>query len=108
MDRKIINGPGYCAVTEDGQLMEFIPYEENDLNGAVLLGRIDRMMPGMNCAFVDIGRKRNGFLPLNEESGSFTGGRKRRIPDKGYHDSGQSLYYDAHEQVCRCQRPRQR
>ena len=77
MDRKIINGPGYCAVTEDGQLMEFIPYEENDLNGAVLLGRIDRMMPGMNCAFVDIGRKRNGFLPLNEESGSFTGGNIR-------------------------------
>lgn len=74
MNRRIINGPGYCALTENGKLMEYIRYEEGDQSGAVMLGRIDRMMPGMNCAFVDIGRTKNGFLPLNEDSGSFAGG----------------------------------
>ena len=73
-DRKIICGSGFCAVTEDGRLVEYISAESDDRSGSVLLGRIDRMMPGMNCAFADIGRKKNGFLPLDEESGSFTGG----------------------------------
>ena len=76
-DRKIICGPGFCAVTEDGRLVEYISTESDDRSGSVLLGRIDRMMPGMNCAFADIGRKKNGFLPLDEESGSFTGGEIR-------------------------------
>lgn len=77
MKRTIITGPGYCAVTEDGKLMEYIPLEKADQSGVILLGRIDRMMPGLNCAFVDIGRKKSGFLPAEEESGSFTGGKIR-------------------------------
>ena len=77
MNRKIISGPGYCAVTEDGRLMEFYSGDSADRNGMILLGRIGRIMPGMNCAFVDIGRKKDGFLPADEESGSFTGGKIR-------------------------------
>ena len=73
-DRKIISGPGFCAVTEDGVLVEYIPTGSGDQNGTVLLGKVDRMMPGMRCAFADIGRKKSGFLPLDEESRSFTGG----------------------------------
>ena len=76
-NRKIISGAGFYAVTEDGKLVEYIPAESDDRSGSVLLGRIDRLMPGMNCAFVDIGRKKNGFLPLDEGSGSFTGGAVR-------------------------------
>lgn len=76
-DRKIIRGPGFCAVTENGILMEFLPDESGDQSGTVLLGRVDRVMPGMRCAFVDIGRKKSGFLPLDEESRSFTGGAVR-------------------------------
>ena len=76
-DRKIIRGPGFCAVTEDGALMEYLPDESGDQSGTVLLGKVDRMMPGMHCAFVDIGRKKSGFLPLDEESRSFTGGAVR-------------------------------
>lgn len=75
--RTIIAGSGYSAVIEDGKLMEYIPEDNGDLTGAILFGRIDRMMPGLNCAFVDIGRKKNGFLPLNEESSSFAGGAFR-------------------------------
>lgn len=77
MKRKIIEGPGYCAVTENGKLTEYIPYEKADQSGVILLGRIDRMMPGLNCAFADIGRKKSGFLPAEEESGSFSGGKIR-------------------------------
>jgi len=73
MKRLIISGSGFCAVTEDGILVEYFPAEQADECGNILLGRVDRMMPGMKCAFVDIGRKRNGFLPLDEESATFTG-----------------------------------
>ncbi len=77
MIRKIICGPGFCAVTEDGVLVEYIPNDPSDQCGDILLGKTDRLMPGMNCAFVDIGRKKSGFLPLDENSNSFTGGKVR-------------------------------
>ena len=77
MKRTIVKGPDFCAVTEEGVLMEYIPTDAGEQSGTILLGRTERLMPGMNCAFVDIGRKRSGFLPLDENSGSFTGGKIR-------------------------------
>ena len=77
MKRTILKGPGFCAVTEDGILVEYVPVNAGEQSGAILLGKTDRMMPGMNCAFVDIGRKKSGFLPLDENSGSFTGDKVR-------------------------------
>ena len=77
MKRTIVAGPGWYAVTEDGVLMEYLQEEKDDGSGTILLGRVGRLMPALNCAFVDIGRKKNGFLPLDEESGSFTGGKPR-------------------------------
>ena len=77
MVRKIINGPGFCAVTEDNVLVEYIPNDPTDQCGDILLGRTDRLMPGMNCAFIDIGRTKSGFLPLDENSSSFIGGKIR-------------------------------
>ena len=77
MKRKIISGSGWYAVTEDGRLMEYISSGAESVNGSIVAGRVDRLMPGMNCAFIEIGRKKDGFLPLNEESGSFTGGPVR-------------------------------
>ena len=73
MERMILNGPDFCAVTEDGRLAEFFPKDETEQSGDILLGRIDRMMPGMNCSFADIGRKKNGFLPMEEDSRTFQG-----------------------------------
>ena len=81
MKRTIWSGNGYCAVTEDGILVEYIQKENGDQNGSILLGKVDRMMPGMKSAFVDIGRSRDGFLPLYEQSNSFTG-REIRSGDK--------------------------
>ena len=77
MKRIILNGPDFCAVTENGRLVEYIPRTEEDRCGDILLGKIDRIMPGMNCVFVDIRRKKNGFLPLNEASESFCGEKVR-------------------------------
>ena len=57
------------AVVEDGRLCEYLRDEaESSGADAVYLGRVERVMPGMNAAFVDIGQKRSGFLPLEEKS----------------------------------------
>lgn len=77
MKRTIIRGPGFTAVTEDGILVEYIQEDPSEQCGDILVGRIERLMPGLNCAFVDIGRKKSGFLPLDEQSVSFTGNRLR-------------------------------
>ena len=77
MKRVIVKGPDFCAVTEDGILVEYIPVCTGAQSGVILLGRVNRLMPGMKCAFVDIGKNRSGFLPLDEESKSFTGGKVR-------------------------------
>ncbi len=34
--------------------------------GALVLGRIERVVPALDAAFVQIGQERNGFLPLKE------------------------------------------
>lgn len=56
------------AVVVDGKLMEYRVRSETPETevGKILLGRVERVLPAMNAAFVDIGRKRNGFLPLRE------------------------------------------
>lgn len=70
MERVIVRGPGFCAVTEDGVLVE---YQQRDASqgGDILGGTVERMMPGIGGAFVSIGRKKAGFLPLRENSQSF-------------------------------------
>ena len=73
MKRTILSSPSFCAVTEDGTLVEYILKDPGDQCGDILLGKIDRMMPGIGCAFVDIGRKKDGYLPLTENSASYTG-----------------------------------
>lgn len=52
------------ALLEDGKLVE-LHYQKTNNNftvGDVFLGRIKRLMPGLNAAFVDIGHKRDAFL----------------------------------------------
>lgn len=57
------------AVVEDGRLVEYLRDNgQPDIADAVYLGRVERVVSGMNAAFVDIGQKRSGFLPLEEKS----------------------------------------
>ncbi len=56
------------AVLAEGKLAEY--YEETEAEGtlinAVMLGRVENVVPGMKTAFVAIGQPQNGFLPLAE------------------------------------------
>ena len=74
MNRIIWIGDGWCAASEDGRLVEYLPAGSRDGSGAILRGRVERIMSSLQAAFVDIGRKRSGFLPLKENSQTFDGG----------------------------------
>lgn len=56
------------GILEDGKLAEVFFPQEGDTAEAVLLGRVERIVPGMKAAFVDIGQEKNGFLPLEEKN----------------------------------------
>lgn len=73
MERNLYTGPGYCAVTEDGILVEYFEKDLTQQCGDILGGTVERIMPGIGGAFVKIGRKTAGFLPLKENSLSFSG-----------------------------------
>ncbi len=72
MERILYLGETFCAVSENGRLTEYIPVRAEDRTGMILTGRVDRMMPGLEAAFVDLGGRRDGFLPLRENSRTFT------------------------------------
>ena len=56
------------AVMEDGTIVElFIDrWDTSDIAGNIYKGRIQRVLPGMQAAFVDIGLKRAAFLHVND------------------------------------------
>lgn len=59
------------ALVADGRLEEFtlermIGAGCHSLVGDIVLGRVQRVMPGMQAAFVEIGQERAGFLALRE------------------------------------------
>ena len=57
------------ALVEDGKLCEYLLDEAGDASAeAIYLGKVERIVPGMKAAFVDIGQEKNGFLPLEERS----------------------------------------
>ena len=56
------------ALLENGRLLEY--YQEDaqrdSIVGSIYLGRVERVLPDVKAAFVKIGGKPNGFLPLKE------------------------------------------
>ncbi|HRW75058.1 MAG TPA: ribonuclease E/G, partial [Saprospiraceae bacterium] len=52
------------AILEDGRLMELHYQKTNDnfTVGDIFLGRIRKLIPGLNAAFVDIGHPKEAFL----------------------------------------------
>lgn len=56
------------AVMEDGRLVEYLPADEDASSEAIYLGRVERVVPGMKAAFIQIGQEKCGFLPLEERS----------------------------------------
>ena len=56
------------ALVEDDQLAEVFYERENEytLAGSVYKGRVTRVLPGMQSAFVDIGLERDAFLYVSD------------------------------------------
>ncbi|MFZ2239581.1 MAG: Rne/Rng family ribonuclease, partial [Gordonia amarae] len=70
------------AVLEDGVLVEhFVTTEtSSSLVGNIYLGRVQNVLPGMEAAFVDIGRGRNGVLyagEVNWDAAGLDGGSRK-------------------------------
>ncbi|MHA1107667.1 MAG: Rne/Rng family ribonuclease [Alphaproteobacteria bacterium] len=64
-------GETRAAIVDDGALSEVVIERlgsESEI-GRIYLGRVRRLMPGMEAAFVDIGTERAGFLPLRPPRG---------------------------------------
>ena len=67
------------AIVEEDQLSEIYYERENEytLAGSIYKGRVTRVLPGMQSAFVDIGLERDAFLYVTdfledqEDSGEF-------------------------------------
>lgn len=57
------------AFWENGDLVEahISPNQENTWVGGVFKGRVERYVPGMEAAFIDIGLDKKGFMPLEKE-----------------------------------------
>lgn len=67
----LINATSYevrLALVEDGNLSEFHMQRptEKGLMGNVYKGRVVRVLPGMQAAFIDIGLERTGFLYVDD------------------------------------------
>ncbi|MBV9503417.1 MAG: Rne/Rng family ribonuclease [Acidobacteriia bacterium] len=56
------------ALTEDEQVVEVFHQRENEysLAGSIHKGRVTRVLPGMQSAFVDIGLERDAFLYVSD------------------------------------------
>lgn len=56
------------AILEDGELAELHieSSEKRKLVGNIYRGKIERVLPGMQCAFVDIGIGKNAYLSVDE------------------------------------------
>ena len=86
------------ATVEDDQLTEIYFERENEytLAGSIYKGRVTRVLPGMQSAFVDIGLERDAFLYVTdffeapEEEGDI-----ERIPEG--EGAGQQRYQSARE-----------
>lgn len=63
-----LDGPTRVAAFEDGQLVRYISddAEKNSLVGQIFLGRVERVVPSLGAAFIDIGQGLNGFLRLSD------------------------------------------
>jgi len=72
------------AVLEAGRLVELHVEREERVVGNVCKGRVSNVLPGMDCAFVDIGLDRNAFLYVGDilyEDKDAEGGPRRTSRD---------------------------
>lgn len=64
LQEKRVNG----AILSDGVLQEFFTEENEFLSGNIYVGYVEKIITGLNAAFVDIGESKNAFLKLGDLS----------------------------------------
>src|ERR1044071_8617018 len=69
------------GVVEDDQLAEIYLERENEytLAGSIYKGRVTRVLPGMQSAFVDIGLERDAFLYVHLQRKSDTSSSRHAV-----------------------------
>lgn len=89
----VMPGETRAAVVADGALVELFVERSRraSLVGNVYLGRVERVVPGMDAAFVDLGVGRAGFIGVDaaREDGAPSGNGGGRIAD--YLTEGQAI-----------------
>jgi len=59
------------AILEDGELQEVFDEENETIAGNLYVGVIQKIIPALNAAFVDIGEGKNGFLRISDVGKSY-------------------------------------
>lgn len=56
------------ALLEGGKVLEWLFEQEDDkvMEGSIVLGKVEDIIPGMDAAFINIGEEKNGLLHRNE------------------------------------------
>lgn len=58
------------ALTENGKVIEFISENEDDASivGNIYKGKVEQVLKGMQAAFVNIGREKNAYMSVGEQT----------------------------------------
>lgn len=59
------------AILEDGELQEVFDEENETIAGNLYVGMVQKIVPGLNAAFIDIGENKNGFLRVSDVGKSY-------------------------------------
>ncbi|MBI9087290.1 MAG: Rne/Rng family ribonuclease [Desulfobacterales bacterium] len=88
------------ALVEDGTIAElFINRQDNnDIAGDIYKGRVQRVLPGMQAAFVDIGMHQAAFIHVNDLIGESARRRTfREAPKEAVEDEGSEAAWGSFE-----------
>src|SRR5206468_3711941 len=94
----VISAPAHerrVAILEEGQLVEIYIEREKEfaLVGSIYKGKVTRVLPGMQSAFVDIGLDGDAFLYVSDVFENLEG------YDHGHDDHGHGEHGHSHEQA---------
>lgn len=59
------------AILEDGELQEVFDEENETIAGNLYVGMVQKIVAGLNAAFIDIGENKNGFLRVSDVGKSY-------------------------------------
>ncbi len=54
------------AIVEDGRLTEVFWADQKENVGNIYKGKVKDVLPGLSCAFIDIGLSKNAFLYVGD------------------------------------------